>query len=54
MIALDAATRSITLVYDNSSINGVSREYYTISYDMEIPNDGYKILNSIVDVLENL
>ena len=49
MIALDAPSTYITLIYDNSAIGGYRQESYSISYDDKIPEGGYDILNKLRD-----
>ena len=44
-IALDAPTKTITLTYDNSKEGGY-KKWYSISYDMKLPKEGYDILNN--------
>ena len=51
MIAYDAATESITLRYDNAKVGGEKIEWYTISFDMEIPYDGYPLIRGFIDKL---
>lgn len=45
----DAASENITLRYDNSSFGGDDIEWYTISFDMEIPDDGYPLIRGFRD-----
>ena len=45
----DAASEIITLRYDNSSFGGDDIEWYTISFDMEIPDDGYPLIRGFRD-----
>ena len=49
MIALDAPSTYINLLYDNSAIGGYRETSYTISYDDKIPEGGYDILNKLRD-----
>ena len=45
----DATSENITLRYDNSSFGGDDIEWYTISFDMEIPDDGYPLIRGFRD-----
>lgn len=49
MIAYDATSESITLRYNNASFGGDQIEWYRISFDMDIPEDGYPLLRSFRD-----
>ena len=51
LIAMDASIKTITLVYDNSNINGKKNDYYTIDFNMNIPSDARMRLNEIVDTI---
>lgn len=51
LIQKDASIKTITFVYDNSSINGNKNEYYTIDFNMGIPKDARNRLNEVVDLV---
>ncbi|MBR4461350.1 MAG: hypothetical protein IKS51_02060 [Erysipelotrichaceae bacterium] len=49
MIALDASSSYVYLLYDNSAIGGYKQTSFTISYDDKIPKEGYPILQKLRD-----
>ncbi|MBQ6559537.1 MAG: hypothetical protein IJL85_01770 [Erysipelotrichaceae bacterium] len=51
MIALDAPSTYIYMLYDNSAIGGYKETSFTISYDDKIPQEGYPILQKLRDDL---
>lgn len=53
-IALDAPSKHITLTYDNSNIGLEKLKWYNISYDTQIPQDGYKLLNEFTNYIFSL
>lgn len=52
-IALDAPSRTISFAFDNESIGGSMRDYYSVSFDDAIPDGGFSILNGFVKLLSS-
>ncbi len=50
-IAMDAPTSSYSVCYDNSSVGGSRREYYTVSSDDEYPEGGGEVLGKVRTML---
>ena len=51
MIALDAPSSSIGLVFNDEEYGGWKREYYSISYENVVPEGGYDVLNGFVSLI---
>ena len=53
MIALDAPSSSIGLVFNDEAYGGSRMEYCTISYENYVPEGGYEVLNGFVSLIES-
>lgn len=53
-IALDASSVSISFVYDNSASRGHAVEYYTLNFQLDMPEDGREALRDFINIILEL
>jgi hypothetical protein len=51
---LDGPSRFINIAIDDSNIGKSNHEIYSISYELDIPREGYDILNGLINKLKLL
>lgn len=53
MIAMDAPSTNIRLIFDDAALGGMPYAIDTISYDSVMPEGGYDVLNAFVDEMRS-